>query len=163
VLWLRLQQSPAMQSAVELQPQLPERQTKPDWHPAQSPSTAQPQFTPEPSGTQALPALLPWQLYAAPVRQPFAPSVQVKDVLPPVHVDPAVVHAASFVQHDAEPALPLHAPLVHAVDPLAQMHPCASVWQVTNAMPEVQFVPATGHWGSMLQLQVAVEPLVVHV
>jgi hypothetical protein len=116
-----------------------------------------------PSVTQALPALLPWQLPVDPVRQPFAPSVQVKTVLPPVHVDPAVVHAASFVQHDAEPALPLHAPLVHAVDPLAQMHPCASVWLVTRAVLEMQLVPATGHCESMLQLQVAVLPLVVHV
>jgi len=74
--------------------------------------------------------------------QPFACVSQV--CTPPVpHCFAPAVQA--FVQHDADPALPVHAPFVHACEPVWSRQPFASVAHVMSVEAFEQSVPAAVH------------------
>ena len=70
--------------------------------------------------------------------QPLAPRAQVPRLVLEIHVVPAV---QAFVQHDAEPAEPLHAPLVQ-VEVVQVGQPLATAVQVWRLVLDRHVVPA---------------------
>lgn len=62
----------------------------------------------------------------------------------------------AFVQHDAEPAAPAHAPLVQVFAEDSYTHACSSCEQVANTDVLAQVLPITWQTGSTLHVHLAV-------